>query len=493
MRVGSSQSDHFVVRTERYILGANYVPPFIDRLMDLLLSHGYFLQEDEVERRVMKPYPPLGILYLSSYLKSRGVEVSIFDSTFRSKKDFFNFVDTTRPKVVGIYCNLMTKLNVLEMMKYCKSKGSVVIVGGPEPRYYAKEFVEHGADVVVRGEGELTLEELLPRLHKEGLVGLEQIPGIAYRNDVGNMVETSERAMIKDLDSLPLPDRESIQMEDYMKVWKNHHGRSSISLICARGCPYHCRWCSRAVFGETHRRRSVKNVVDEIELLQARYNPDMLWFADDVFTINYKWFFDFYREMKTRGFRIPFECISRADRLNEELIRCLAELGCFRIWYGSESGSQRILDAMERGVTVEQIRSVTNLAKRYGIRTGLFVMLGYPGEEVADIEATIKHLIVADADEFLTTVAYPIKGTPFYEDVRTSLIERKPWNRRTERMLSLRGRYSDTFYWFANRRLVNEVQLHRIMKNGTKRFYHIAKTFTKAKVAKLGMQITSRI
>ncbi len=461
--------------------------------MDILLTHGYFLNEDESERHIMKPYPPLGILYLSSYLKSRGFDVAVFDTTFRSKEAFFHFVDSNRPQLVGLYCNLMTKLNILEMVQYCKRQGCMVILGGPEPRYYAEEFLGHGADVVVRGEGEWTLAELLPRLAEKQMMELSKIPGITYIDEVGTVVATGDRTMINDLDSLPFPDREVVEIEKYMETWKKHHGMSSVSLICARGCPYHCRWCSRAVFGETHRRRSVKNVVDEIELLQARYNPDMLWFADDVFTINYKWFFDFYREMKTRGFRIPFECISRADRLNEEVIKCLAELGCFRIWYGSESGSQRVLDAMERGVTVEQIRSVTNLAKRYGIRTGLFVMLGYPGEEVADIEETIRHLILADADEFLTTVAYPIKGTPFYEDVRTSLVERKPWSRRTERMLSLKGRYSDTFYWFANRRLVNEVQLHRIMRNGTKRFYHIAKTFTKAKVAKLGMQITSRI
>lgn len=458
--------------------------------MDILLTHGYFLWEDEVERRVMKPYPPLGILYLSSYLKSKGFGVEVFDSTFRSKHEFFRYVDSRHPRFVGIYCNLMTKLNVFEMVKYCKAKGSLVILGGPEPRYYAREFLEHGADIVVRGEGERTLEELLPRLHTTGLSELHQVPGITYRDENGNIVATQERAMIDDLDALPFPDREAIDIEEYMQVWRQHHGMSSVSLICARGCPYHCRWCSRAVFGETHRRRSVKNVVQEIEVLRARYNPEMLWFADDVFTINHKWFFDFCKEMKTRELRIPFECISRADRLNEEVIRSLAELGCFRIWYGSESGSQRILNAMERGVTVEQIRSVTRLAKKYGIRTGLFVMLGYPGEEVVDIEETINHLKITDADEFLTTVAYPIKGTPFYEDVQSSIVERKPWHKRTERMLSLNGRYSDTFYWFANRRLVNEVHLHRIMNNGSKNLLDMARTFLKAKVANLGMQIT---
>ena len=460
--------------------------------MDLLLTHGYFLNEDKAEKRIMKPYAPLGILCLSAYLKSKGFSVEIFDTTFRSKSEFFDFVEERKPKVVGIYCNLMTKLKVLEMMSFCKSKGAVVIVGGPEPRYYAMEFLDHGADVVVRGEGELTLEELLPHLHLRGPSSMHHIAGITYREEDGSIVETPERAMIRDLDILPLPDRESIRIDEYINTWRTYHGMGSVSLICARGCPYHCRWCSRAVYGETHRRRSVKSVVDEVEFLIAQYKPDMLWFADDVFTINHKWFFDFHKEMKRRNLRIPFECISRADRLNDEILKCMADLGCFRVWYGSESGSQRILDAMDRGVTVEQIHDVSKLARDYGIRTGLFVMLGYPGEEVSDIEETIEHLKTTGADEFLTTVAYPIKGTPFHEDVEARLIERLPWHRRTERMLSIEGRFPDAFYWFATRRLVNEVNFHRMKHNGHQNYYQLAKTFMKAKVAKVGMQLTSR-
>ena len=460
--------------------------------MDLLLTHGYFLNEDEAEKRIMKPYSPLGILYLSAYLKSRGLAVEIFDSTFRSRKEFFDLIDRVRPKLVGIYCNLMTKLNVLEMVRYCKARGSMIIVGGPEPRYYAKEFIEHGADVVVRGEGELTLEELVAHLQENGLTSMRHIAGITYREADGRIIDTPERAMIRDLDVLPFPDRESINIAEYMETWRTHHGMGSVSLICARGCPFHCRWCSRAVFGETHRRRSVKSVVDEIEFLLARYKPDMLWFADDVFTIHHRWFLDFYREMKVRNLRVPFECISRADRLNEEVLKCMAEIGCFRVWYGSESGSQRILDSMERGVTLEQIRHVTKVAKGVGIRTGVFVMLGYSGEKIADIEETIEHLKIIAADEFLTTVAYPIRGTPFYEDVESRLIERQPWHKRTDRMLSVQGRYPDVFYWFANRRLVNEVNFHRMSKNGKLKNVQLGKMFAKAKIAQFGMQITSK-
>ena len=244
------------------------------------------------------------------------------------------------------------------------------------------------------------------------------------------------------------------------------------------------------MYGETHRRRSAKNVVDEIEFLLETYHPDMLWFADDVFTINHAWFHSFYEEMKRRNLKIPFECISRADRLNEEILKQMAELGCFRIWYGSESGSQRILDAMQRRVTVEKIQSVTQQAKNYGIEAGLFVMLGYPGEEISDIEATVDHLKKAGADTFLTTVAYPIKGTEFYHEVESQLYHTAEWMDSTDRQLEFAGRHSKKFYWFANRYLVNEVRQHQLQHhNGTNKLA-AAKSLLKARLARIGMELT---
>ena len=130
----------------------------------------------------------------------------------------------------------------------------------------------------------------------------------------------------------------------------------SVSLITARGCPYHCRWCSHSTFGKTHRRRSVGSVADEAEWILDRYQPEMLWYADDVFTIHTGWTLAYAAEMKRRGIRVPFECITRADRFSAPVAAALAEMGCFRVWIGSESGSQRVLDAMQRGVQVEQVR-----------------------------------------------------------------------------------------------------------------------------------------
>lgn len=200
--------------------------------MDILLTHGYFLNEDEAERRIMKPYPPLGILYISSYLKLKGFDVTVYDTTFKMKTDFKSFISEMRTGVVGIYVNLMTKLNVLEQIKHCKANGCKVIVGGPDVPEYAENYVRFGADIAVIGEGEETMAELLPALSKNNT--LENISGIVFQNDSGEIVRTPSRPLIKNLDTLPLPDREAIDMFQYVNTWKTHHGMGSVSLICPR-------------------------------------------------------------------------------------------------------------------------------------------------------------------------------------------------------------------------------------------------------------------
>jgi anaerobic magnesium-protoporphyrin IX monomethyl ester cyclase len=458
--------------------------------MDILLTHGYFLYEDPHELKVMKPYPPLGILYISSYLKSRGFEVSVFDTTFSRFEQFTAYVKRERPPVVGIYTNLMTKFNVLKMIPVCKKVGAKVILGGPEPAYYAKEYLEYGADVVVRGEGELTLDELLPHLAQKGMADLSTINGIAYQDGTGQLVETLPRPQIADLSAHPWPDREAIEIKAYMKVWEDHHGRSSVSVINARGCPYTCTWCSHSVFGNTHRRRTPEDAADELLWIKERYNPDQIWYADDVFTINQRWFFQYAEALKQRGVRIPFECISRADRLNEQIVRTLAEMGCFRLWNGSESGSQTVLDAMQRKVQVKDVQEKTHLLQKYGIEAGMFIMLGYEQEGIRELEETVEHLKISNPDVFLTTVAYPIKGTPYYAEVESRVLADKAWHERSDRDLTVAGRYSRRFYDYATRWMVSEVALHRARTNGGMALKRKAKLWLNAKIGRIGMALT---
>jgi radical SAM superfamily enzyme YgiQ (UPF0313 family) len=431
-------------------------------MAELLLTHGYFLYEDPKELQILKPYAPLGILYLCSHLRNHGFDVDVFDTTFSSREALFKYLQTETPTVLGIYANLMTRSNVVETLKVAREAGWKTIVGGPEPGAYALEYLQAGANYVVFGEGELTMQDLLEAFRAGAVDSCTNIPGLAYLDSAGEMCETARRNQIADLDSQPWPARHAVDIGRYVKTWRDAHGKGSVNFITARGCPYKCRWCSHQVFGQTHRRRDPLLVVDEVQWLLQTYSPDMVWVSDDVFTINHKWLRDYAGEMRRRGLRVPFECISRADRLNAEMLDLLAELGCFRIWIGSESGSQRILDSMDRGVKIEQVQQAVAMSRERGIESGMFLMWGYEGEELDDIEATIKHVSVSKPDIFFTTVSYPIKGTPYYKKISDRLVQLKPWGTSSDREIKIKGRHSQKFYSYADKLLKDEVQLARL-------------------------------
>jgi anaerobic magnesium-protoporphyrin IX monomethyl ester cyclase len=423
--------------------------------MRLLLTHGYFLGEDPKEARIMKPYAPLGILSLSAHLRNKGFPVEIYDSTFGSREEIFSILDSGPTGVLGVYGNLMTRRNVLDLLARARANGWKTILGGPEPTNYAEEYLAAGADLIVAGEGELAMERLMAsRLAPSAW---PDIPGIVFRAPGGSVVRTGPAQQISNLDAQPWPDRESVDIPRYLKVWRDHHGSGSVSLITARGCPYHCNWCSHSVYGKSHRRRSPASVASEVAWILDRYRPDMLWFADDVFTIHHGWIAEYESQMRARGLHIPFECITRADRLDPRMAETLARLGCFRVWIGSESGSQRILDAMERGVKVEQVRQAVSQCKQHGIQTGMFLMWGYEGEEIGDIEATVEHVKQCRPDIFFTTVSYPIKGTPYFERVASKLVNVLPWQDSTDRDFAVRGRHSRRFYQYADELLKSEM------------------------------------
>ncbi len=458
--------------------------------MDILLSHGYFIAEDEHEQQIMKPYPPLGLLYISSHLKAKGFAVALFDSTFATLADFGAFVVQERPSLVGLYCNLMTKQNVLQMMTLCQQVGARVILGGPEPINYAENYLQYGADVIVSGEGELTIEELIPLFTQTDRPDLSDVLGIVWLDENGRIRHNPARPLIKNLSEQPWPDREAIDLEKYLYTWQSHHGLRSTSLITARGCAYQCKWCSHSVFGYSHRRRSPQDVADEVQWLVECYQPDQLWYADDVLTVAHRWFSQYAAELKQRNLRVPFECISRADRLNDAIIDTLAEMGCHRLWIGAESGSQNILDAMTRKTDVTDIQVKTKMLQAQGIEVGMFIMLGYKGETVADIEATVTHLKKSAPDIFLTTVAYPIKGTEFYEEVTDQIATDKMWLERTDRDLGINGRYSRRFYDHATRWMVNAVNLEKARLTGSRNWPQRTKMFLNAQRGRWGMRLT---
>jgi len=431
--------------------------------MKVLLTHAYYLNEDPKEQAIMKPYVPLGILYLSAYLDEHKVEHEVFDSTFFRFDEHFKHIQNKQYDVVAIYTNLMTKLNVLKLIKAIKNddslKHSRIVLGGPEVRNHAEAFLNYGADVLIVGEGEETLLEVVQHI-QTGSCNWPEIAGTIILQE-GKVHQHQERALVKDINTLPFPNRHRVDLTKYQDVWKKHHGYSMVSMSTMRGCPYTCKWCSRAVYGGTYRRRSAKLVVDEIEIIKRDYNPDKIWFVDDVFTINHKWLREFADELERRNVRVSYEIITRADRMNDEVIELLRRSGCFRVWIGAESGSQKIIDAMDRRVDVMKVREMIKKSRRAGIEAGTFIMLGYPGESRTDIKETIEHLVDAAPDLYTITVAYPIKGTRLYEEVQDKLTTSLNWAESTDRDLDFKRTHSRKYYDYAVRWVYNAVAASR--------------------------------
>jgi len=448
----------------------------------------------------MRPYPPLGILYISGYLEDQGIQNEVYDTTFSSKKAFRTYLLTYRPRLIGIYVNLMTKLNVLETIRFVKEHltETTIILGGPEVRYSAENFLRYGADYIVIGEGEETMTELVNSLilvpadidddspGQADSTSRKSIAGIAFL-DNDNFVQNPERQKIKDLNDLSIPNRKKINLRQYLDAWKTFHGKNALSVSTMRGCPYTCKWCSRAVYGLSYRRRNPDKVVEELVQIKKEYNPDSLWFVDDVFTISHKWLTSFRDELRKHNLLIPYECITRADRLNEEVILMLKETGCFRVWIGAESGSQKVIDLMDRRVDVNQVREMIQLTRKHGIEAGTFIMLGYPGETEEDIEETIRHLKKSNPDYFTITVAYPIKGTELYQEIEAVQTTNLDWSTSTDRQVDFKRTYSRKYYDYAVKRVINEVNYFKAM--GRRPSIKAAKLKAKSLIAKLGMQL----
>jgi radical SAM superfamily enzyme YgiQ (UPF0313 family) len=371
-----------------------------------------------------------------------------------------------RPPVVGITALATVRRNALILAEIAHRYGAKVVVGGSDPTARPDLYLQyqvngsHPVDAAVVGEGEYTVLELMPLLLERAQVdsGLGQVQGLAYRDSAEQVVRTPSRSHIKDLENLPIPARDLIDIESYRRAWRRQHGYFSLSLIATRGCPYGCTWCQKSVFGRSFRPRSPEGVAEEMRLIKEQYRPDQIRIVDDVLGIDRVWVQNWHDAVLARDAAIPFECLSRADLMGEEMARLLEEAGCRRIHYGAESGSQKVLDAMNKGTTVPQIHRVAEVCRNLGIETYFYMMVGYPGEEWEDLKLSVKLLREARPDVFSTTIAYPLPGTEFYEQVRDRLMlgggHMPDWVHTAEnRLLFQRGRYNTVFYrwvirWF---------------------------------------------
>ena len=436
-------------------------------MTDLMLVNPLFLKDDPVESRLMTPYFPLGLLYIAAVVRESGYSVTIFDAMFAdSEAPFIQALESDKPKIVGLGALTTVRRATLHLAGLAKEWGATVIVGGADPTARPDIYLGHkrqrrpSVDVVVVGEAEETILDILPSL----LVGasphtaLTSVAGIAYRDRHGQVVQSPRRPLIRDLDQLPIPARDLIDVDRYRQAWRSHHDHFSLSIIASRGCPYGCTWCQKSVFGRSFRLRSADSVADEMVLIKRTYQPDQLRIVDDVTGIDRGWVRAFHHAVLQRSAEIPFECLSRADLMDEEMASLLKQIGCRRMHFGAESGSQSVLDAMNKGITVKQIEDVADICRRVGIETYFYMMVGYPGESWADLKRSVDLLRRTRPDDFSTTIAYPLPGTPFHDELRDRLDLNGPlgpdWTHTAEnRLLFRRGRFSTAFFrrvirWF---------------------------------------------
>jgi len=436
----------------------------------VLFTHSYFLRFDPKQWQLGQPYPPLGTLYAAALMRQNNYEVSLFDTMFVSDPgEVIPVIEKNKPDFFVIYddgFNYLTKMcltNMREaafsMCKIAKEAGCTVIISSSDSTDRYAEYLAEGADFVIIGEAEQTLVELTRHI-ETGSNDYAHINGLAYIKN-GIAIKTAGRPVLKDLDSLPLPAWDLVDIEAYRQTWLKHAGYFSLNMSTTRGCPFKCNWCAKPIYGNRYNSRSPQNVVDEIKLLKDRYQMDHIWFCDDIFGLKPGWVAELARLLAMEQTRIRFKIQSRADLLvQEDTVKALAASGCENVWIGAESGSQKVLDAMEKGITVAQVREATRLMKEQGIKPSFFIQFGYPGEMKEDIKLTIAMINELLPFEIGISVSYPLPGTSFYERVKADLKKKTNWTDSDEMALMFCNTFPPSYYKQLHRYVHQNYHMH---------------------------------
>ncbi len=413
---------------------------------DMLLANSYFMVYDRKDERIEGPFAPLGPLYIAACLRKEGLVPGLFDGTHAAGlRDFEQALDTQHPRSVGVYATVISRHVALQMAQAAHARGIPVVVGGPDPSSAPHVYLQTGnVDAVARGEGEVTAVELARFFSGEG-GDLHSIRGLSIREG-DTITPTLDRPYVEDLDEIPYPARDLVDWPAYAATTRRFHGVSQTTVMTARGCPFRCTWCCKPVFGSKYRHRSAANVAGEMLELKAHYQPEMIRFADDIFTINRKKFLELADEIEKTAAQIPFECLSRVDLVDEEVLGRLKDIGCRKILYGVESGSQRVLDSMKKGITVEEVHRISRLTKKLGIEQYWFLIYGYPPEDIHDLRLTIDMVRRLQPEEYGITVAYPLPQTEFYETVQHTMKEGIHWRMTRDNVVLYNNKYGSMFY-----------------------------------------------
>lgn len=415
-----------------------------------------------MERKQIELYPSLSLLTLAGYLRAQGIPVGIEDLTFaRDLEPLARRLRAMAPAVVGVHTKTLTTARAGEIARLARSYGALPIAGGPDSASRPELYLRAGFEAVVLGEGELTLVDLLGQYTPTGFAS--SVPGAVVRTPAGGTDRGPPRPYLSDLDALPLPAWELVDMEGYLRRWEARTGERRAAILTSRGCPFDCSWCSKPTFGRSFRQQSVPRVLDELSALAERYRVDYVRFCDDVFGIQRRWVEALTEGMAARGLRLRFECLARVDLLKPELLPRLRAAGLARVYLGVESGSQRMLDRMNRGTRLEQIARLSAALKAHQIRQFWFLMLGYPGETLSDLEATVRLFRRFSPEEYSVSLAVPVPGTRLFETVRDRLRRggRIP-GRIGGRTLTYDASYPEALYRWEQARIAWEAQVHRL-------------------------------
>lgn len=426
-------------------------------MADVLLTHSYHLPYDRKQVRKMQPYPPLGTLYAASVLRQAGISVAVFDSMLEEPESGFRkALRTHSPKIVAIYeddFNFLTKMCLTRMREVAfgmiteaRKTGARVIVHGSDATDHAIDYLRQGCEFVLIGEAEHSLLQLVQEIRDD--CDGRYVPGVATLQRAGSqeVLQTQRPAAARPFAGFPLPARDLIDIRKYHDAWRSAHGTFSLNLIASRGCPFRCNWCAKPIFGDNFHARPAHEVAQEMHHLKKVYGAEHLWFADDIFALNRHWTEQFAREVKKRNAAVPFKIQARADLLSAGTAQSLAVAGCAEVWMGVESGSQKILDAMDKGLQVEEVLSARQHLRQEGIRACYFIQFGYPGETWDDVRQTIALVRETRPDDIGVSFSYPLPNTRFYERVRQQLGSKQNWSDSEDLCVMFKGAYTDTFY-----------------------------------------------
>jgi anaerobic magnesium-protoporphyrin IX monomethyl ester cyclase len=421
----------------------------------ILVAHSFCLRRDRKQFERSKPYAPLATLLAAAVLRERGHPVALFDATFEPCADVFGSrLAALAPEIVLLIednFNYLTKMctedrraDALHIVAAAHKAGARVAVNGPDASDNPRLYLEAGADAVMTGEGELGAAAIVDALQRGD--ALEAVPGLILLGAEGELRHTAPRRQEQTLDELPLPAWDLVDIASYRETWTRAHGRFSWNMAASRGCPYSCNWCAKPTFGRRYTQRSASSIAEEMARLKCEVAPDHIWFADDIFGMTGDWIAALAEEVLRRDARIPFMMQSRANLITAPVAEALAAAGAEEVWLGVESGSQRILDAMDKGTSVESVRLATRTLRRHGIRSGWFLQLGYPPEDWEDILLTRDLLRDERPDEIGVSVSYPLPGTVFHERVVAELGARRNWRDTDELAMLFRGTFDTAFY-----------------------------------------------